>query len=66
MMLDFVPFFIFAKQYYITGLKGKGVRLRECPILTKEATDRMLNTKPGQKVWGIVGLGLSQAAICIA
>jgi len=41
------------RQYYITGLKGKGGRMRECPILSKEAVDRMLNTKPGQKVWDV-------------
>jgi len=38
-------------QHFITGLKGKGGRLRECPILSKEAVGRMLNTPLGQKVW---------------
>ena len=42
------------KQYYITGLKGKGGRLRECPILSKEAVGRILNTQLGQKVWPVV------------
>jgi len=38
-------------NYYITGLKGKGGRMRDCPILSKAAVDRILNTPPRQRVW---------------
>ena len=39
------------KKYLITNLKGKGGRIRECPILSRDAVERMLNTPLGQKVW---------------
>jgi len=41
-------------RYLITGLKGKGGRLRECPILSKAAVERILNTLAKQKVWAKV------------
>jgi len=44
-------------QYMITNLKGKGGRIRECPILSnlsKETVKSILNTPHGQKVWSKV------------
>jgi len=38
-------------QYMLVDLKGKGGRLRECPILSTEAAERIKNTPEGQKVW---------------
>jgi len=32
-------------------IKGKGGRVRECPILSKEAIKRIMNTSPDKKVW---------------
>jgi len=32
-------------------LRGKGGRLRECPILSKEAVERIKNTPDGKNVW---------------
>ncbi|MCL2577289.1 MAG: hypothetical protein FWE27_04480 [Defluviitaleaceae bacterium] len=38
-------------QYMLVNIKGKGGRLRDCPILSKNAVERILNTPAGQKVW---------------
>ena len=38
-------------QYFIAGLKGKGGRLLNNPILSQEAIERIQNTPAGQKVW---------------
>jgi len=35
----------------LVDIKGKGGRLRDCPILSKEAVERMQNTPSGQNVW---------------
>ena len=38
-------------EYMIVDLKGKGGRLRELPVLSKEAVERIKKTPLGQKVW---------------
>ena len=38
-------------KYMLADIKGKGGRLRDCPVLSKEAVEKMLNTPAGQKVW---------------
>jgi len=38
-------------KYMIVNVKGKGGRLRDCPILSKEAIERIKKTPAGQKVW---------------
>jgi len=38
-------------RYMLINVKGKGGRLRDCPILSKNAIERMKNTPIGQKVW---------------
>ena len=38
-------------QYFITGLKGKGGRILNNPILSQEAVEHIQNTPAGQKVW---------------
>jgi hypothetical protein len=38
-------------SYILTNIKGKGGRLRDCPILSKKAVDKILNTPAGQNVW---------------
>jgi len=35
----------------LVKLKDKGGRLRECPVLSKEAVKRIKDTPLGQKVW---------------
>ena len=40
-----------SKQYILVNMKGKGGRLRDCPIVSKEAIKRMKDTPSGQKVW---------------
>ena len=37
--------------YVIMGLKGKGGRIREAPILCYKAVERIKNTPAGQNVW---------------
>ena len=39
------------KKYMLVNIKGKGGRLRDCPILSKEAVKHMKNTPAGQRVW---------------
>jgi hypothetical protein len=39
------------KQYMLVNIKGKGGRLRDCPILSQKAVERIINTPAGQKVW---------------
>ena len=39
------------KKYMLVDIKGKGGRLRDCPILSKEAVERMKNTPAGQRIW---------------
>jgi len=39
-------------EYKLVNIKGKGGRIRECPILSDKVVERILNTPPGQKVWG--------------
>jgi len=41
-------------RYMITDLKGKGGRVLNCPVLSKEAVERIKNTPAGQKVWSKV------------
>jgi len=38
-------------SYMLVDIKGKGGRVRECPILSKEAIKRIQNTPAGQLVW---------------
>jgi len=38
-------------KYILVNIKGKGGRIRECPILSKRVVERMKNTPDGQKVW---------------
>ena len=38
-------------EYKLINIKGKGGRVRECPILSDKAVERILNTPPGQNVW---------------
>jgi len=38
-------------KYMLVNIKGKGGRLRDCPILSKEAVERIKNTPDGKKVW---------------
>jgi hypothetical protein len=38
-------------QYMLVNIKGKGGRLRDCPILSKKAVERIQSTPIGQKVW---------------
>jgi len=35
----------------LVNIKGKGGRLRDCPILSKEAVEQIKNTPNGQNVW---------------
>ena len=39
------------KKYMLVNIKGKGGRLRDCPILSKAAVERMKNTPAGERVW---------------
>ena len=39
-------------KYMLVNIKGKGGRLRACPILSDSAIERIKNTTAGQKVWG--------------
>ena len=47
-------------KYILVGIKGKGGRLREAPILSEKAVERMRNTPAGQLVWNKI---LSRADI---
>ena len=38
-------------KYMLIDIKGKGGRLREAPILSEKAVERMKNTPAGQLVW---------------
>jgi len=38
-------------RYMLVNIKGKGGRLRDCPILSKEAIERIRGTPEGQNVW---------------
>ena len=38
-------------KYTLVNIKGKGGRVRSCPILSKEAVERIKNTTAGQNVW---------------
>ena len=38
-------------KYMLVNVKGKGGRLRDCPILSKEAIEKIQNTPAGQNVW---------------
>ena len=38
-------------RYMLVDIKGKGGRLRDCPVLSKEAVERIKNTPDGQNVW---------------
>jgi len=38
-------------QHMLVNIKGKGGRVRSCPILSKEAVERIRNTPAGQNVW---------------
>jgi len=39
-------------KYMLVNIKGKGGRLRACPILSDRAIERIKNTIAGQRVWG--------------
>jgi hypothetical protein len=39
-------------EYSLVDVEGKGGRLRDCPILSKEAAEIIRNTPAGKKVWG--------------
>ena len=41
----------FSKKYMLVNVKGKGGRLRDCPILSQKAVARIQNTPDGQNVW---------------
>jgi hypothetical protein len=41
-------------KYLLTDIRGKGGRLRDFPVLSKEAVARIQNTPAGQKVWSKV------------
>ena len=38
-------------KYMLVNIKGKGGRLRDCPILSKEAVERIQSTPANQNVW---------------
>jgi len=38
-------------KYVLINIKGKGGRLRSCPILSEKAIERIENTPEGQTVW---------------
>ena len=38
-------------KYMLVNIKGKGGRLRDCPILSKEAVEHIQNTPAGKPVW---------------
>ena len=42
------------RKYMLVNVKGKGGRLRDCPILSKEAIEKIQNTPAGQNVWSKV------------
>jgi len=39
-------------RYMLVNIKGKGGRLRDCPILSMKAAERIQSTPAGQNVWG--------------
>ena len=39
-------------RYMLVNIKGKGGRLRDCPILSMKAVERIQSTPAGQNVWG--------------
>ena len=43
-----------AGKYFMMDVKGKGGCLRDFPILSKEAVERIQNTPAGQKIWETV------------
>jgi len=40
-----------AGKYMLVGIKGKGGRLRDCPILSKEAAEKIKSTPANERVW---------------
>ncbi|MCL2225087.1 MAG: hypothetical protein FWB96_09005 [Defluviitaleaceae bacterium] len=38
-------------KYFLSGIKGKGGRLRDCPVLSQKVVAKIINTPAGENVW---------------